>query len=85
MPWFLEHPCDSWLWDAPKIVGTGGLLYFGFEVQKNEHCFWMGMWKAELCTVLLAGVQGQAGEAVYAVKNVVIKNVHITLRASLIT
>ena len=28
---------------------------------ENEHCFWLGMWTAEMFTVLLAGVLGTSG------------------------
>ena len=36
---------------------------------ENEHCFWLVMWTAENCTVLLAGVLGLGSVAVFQVKH----------------
>ena len=58
MAWILEHLSDSWLWDVPK---------------KSERCFWLEKWTAEVRTVLLAGVLGQADVAVFQYKNMVIQ------------
>ena len=54
---------------ASHGMGPGGSLAQNTE---NEHCFWFGMWTAEICTVLLAGVLGPEGVAVFQVKNMII-------------
>ena len=40
MPWILEHPHDSWLWDVPKISAlaarpSGFFCIFGFPYRKR--------------------------------------------------
>ena len=69
MPWILEHPCDSWLCDVPEIQTlapqprTAWALAFFYVFLDHragsERCFWLGTWKAGICTVLLASVLGQ--------------------------
>ena len=47
MPWILEHPCDSWFWDVPKIEALaaqprtawalGGIIaLFGSKCRKTN-------------------------------------------------
>ena len=64
-PWILEHPCNSWLWDVPKIEALAAqprtawaladycILVVGTEI---AHCLWLETWTAEICTGLLAHV-----------------------------
>ena len=64
MLWLLEHWCESWLWEVPKIQilaaqprtawALAVFLFFWISVQKSELYFWLGTWTAESCTVLLA-------------------------------
>ena len=68
-PWILEHTCDSWFWEVPKIQtlaaqprtawARGGLLFFqNTEIRLR---FWLETWTAGICTVFLASVLGQSG------------------------
>ena len=81
MPWILEHSCDLWLRDLPKIKalvwrslarpGPSRITVLLVHSTENEHCFWLGMWAAGICTVFHESVLGQASVAVSHVKNMV--------------
>ena len=54
MPWILEHPFDSWLWDVPKIqisrqslAQLGRTAVFLDHHAESELCSWLGTWTAE--------------------------------------
>ena len=74
MLWILEHPCDSWLWDVPKIDALAaqlrtawdlrGCVYVWISHAENGLYFWLGTWTAEMCTVLIESALGQADIAV---------------------
>ena len=81
MPWILEHPCDSWLWDVPKNrsscgaashgVDLGGFLRVWITVQKANAVSGWKTWMAGTCTVWLASVLGWVDVAVFRDKNMV--------------
>ena len=64
MTWFLEHPCDSWLSDVPKIQTLAVQLartawaladFCGLDHHAgSERCLWLGTPTTEIGTVLLA-------------------------------
>ena len=72
MPWILEHPCDSWLWNVLKIEALAAqsrtswtLAFFVFLDlhAENERYFWLGMKTAGICTENHESVLGQANVA----------------------
>ena len=52
VPWILEHPCDSWLWDVPKLqnscgtpshgLGPYGFLHFWLTQHRKRTLFLVG-------------------------------------------
>ena len=83
MPWILEYLCDSCLWDGRKSkllqhslarLGPWRIFPLLDHRAESERWFWLETWTAKSCTVLLAGVLGQADVAVFQDKGVVIHN-----------
>ena len=77
-----RHPCDSWLWDVPKIQTLAAQPRTAWALAdvcildhraENERCFWLETCTAEICNVLLASVLGQVDAAVFQVRNVFIQ------------
>ena len=65
MPWNLEHPFDSWLWDVPKIEALAAQLRTALSDRgivdlraESELCFQLGMWTSGICTVVHEHVLG---------------------------
>ena len=58
---------------ASDGLGLGGFSHLWIIVQKNEHCFRLETWTAEICTPLIADVLVLVDVAVYRVKNVFIQ------------
>ena len=83
MPWILEHPCHSWLWDVPKILARTGrwrISLFLVQRAESERCSWLEMWTAEIGTVLLATVLERVDVAVLQGKTCSSKRFNTTLR-----
>ena len=66
MSWIPEH-CDSWFWDVPKIQTLVAQRRTAWPCRNfflGGPCFWLGMWTAEIRSMLLAGVLGEEDVAV---------------------
>ena len=50
MPWILEHPCDSWWWDVPKIPDLCRAASHGLG-PREFWCFWITCRKRTLFLV----------------------------------
>ena len=79
MPWILEHTCDPGLSDVsklrtlsaqPRTAWPWRIIAFSVHSTEIVLCFWLVMWTAEICTVLLANVLGRVDVAVCQDKNV---------------
>ena len=56
MPWILEHPCDSWLWDVPKNPDSCGAASHGQSPSGCLH-FWISMQQASVVSGWKRGQQ----------------------------
>ena len=67
------------------LHGPWRIIVFLVQRTENEQCFWLSMLTAEVCTVLIAGVLGQAGVYVFQVKNMIIQKFphHVTALVAL--
>ena len=79
MPGILEHPCESWLWNVPKIQTLAAQPRTAWALADfcvlnlhagSERWFWLGMWTTEICAVLLANVLGHVDVTVFQAKHV---------------
>ena len=81
IPWILEHPCDSWLWDEPKIRTLAAqprmawALWIWVSLAHHAECAlcsWLGTWTIEIHTVWLASVLEQVDVAEFQDKRMFI-------------